>query len=159
MSVGITSVPNNTPIGGVIAWLKDLSGVSSLSGNWAECNGQTISDGQSPLNGVTLPDLNGSSGDQTFLRGNTSSGSTGGSDTHNHSIGSHTHNFTISDITATTPLPTLQYVDTGTTNSRDTFNDTDTYALSGTTDGATGTTSTEDNIPTYYEVVWIIRIK
>lgn len=59
------------PIGSIVAWHKSLSGVPSLPGNWAECNGQTISDSDSPLDGVTLPDLNG---EKRFLRGDSTSG-------------------------------------------------------------------------------------
>jgi hypothetical protein len=59
------------PIGSIIAWHKNFSGVPSLPDNYAECNGQVISDSESPLNGETLPDLNG---DERFLRGGSLSG-------------------------------------------------------------------------------------
>ncbi len=67
-----------TPIGGVVAWFKDTPGVPPLSGNFLECNGQTVDDAASPLNGVALPDLNGAG---HFLRGGNTSGVVGGSDT------------------------------------------------------------------------------
>jgi len=54
------------PIGSIIAWHKSLAGVPSLSDGWAECNGQTLNDPASDLNGVTLPNLNG---EGRFLRG------------------------------------------------------------------------------------------
>ena len=60
--------------------LPRLTGVPALIGTWAECNGQVLSDAGSPLNGVTLPDLNGA---QRFLRGASASGGMGGSDTLN----------------------------------------------------------------------------
>lgn len=69
------------PIGCVKSWLKNFPGVPALSAQWAECNGQVLSDAGSPLNGQTLPDLNG---EQRFLRGASASGGTGGSDTHAH---------------------------------------------------------------------------
>lgn len=58
------------PIGSIQAWHKDLSGVS-LPDGWVECNGQLLSDPESPLNGETIPDLNGES---RFLRGSSTSG-------------------------------------------------------------------------------------
>jgi hypothetical protein len=71
------------PIGSIIAWHKSLSGTPVLPAGWLECNGQRVSDPASPYNGVNLPNLNG---DNRFLRGNTSSGATGGSTTHTHSF-------------------------------------------------------------------------
>lgn len=69
------------PIGSIIAWHKNLGGVPSLPDGWVECNGATISDIESPMNGQAVPNLNGattsSSGDASygrFLRGHTSSG-------------------------------------------------------------------------------------
>jgi len=76
------------PIGGIVPWFKDFTNVPSLPDEFAECNGQTLNDAESPLDGQTLPDLNGSSGQNRFLRGDTTSGETGGSatSTHSHSI-------------------------------------------------------------------------
>ena len=73
-----------TPIGGVLAWVKNLTGVPDLTTNYVECNGQVLSDADSPLNGETIPDLNGSN---YFLRGASTSGGTGGTATHTHSVG------------------------------------------------------------------------
>lgn len=68
-----------TPIGSLIAWAKNLTGVPALPANYAECNGQTLSDPESPLNGQVIPNLNGVSGQtKRYLRGSTSSGATGG---------------------------------------------------------------------------------
>src|SRR5262245_23216274 len=50
------------PVGGVAGYLKSLAQVPVLPGTWVECNGQTISDVDSPLHGVSLPDLNGAQG-------------------------------------------------------------------------------------------------
>lgn len=49
------------PIGSVLAWLKSLgtTHTPSLPDGWVECNGQTLSDSDSPYNGDTIPDLNG----------------------------------------------------------------------------------------------------
>jgi hypothetical protein len=66
------------PIGAVCAWLKNLTGTPALIGEWVECNGQTINDATSPYNGVAIPDLNTTN---RFLRGNSTSGATGGQET------------------------------------------------------------------------------
>src|SRR3954470_6066934 len=68
------------PIGSLKSWLKNFPGVPPLTAQWAECNGQVLSDPESPLNGQTLPNLNG---EQRFLRGASVSGGTGGADTFN----------------------------------------------------------------------------
>ena len=59
------------PIGSIIAWHKNLAGVPSLPEGFMECNGDTVNDIESPLNGVELPNLNG---ENRFLRGNVTSG-------------------------------------------------------------------------------------
>ncbi len=118
------------PTGTVIAWAKSLTGVPTLSSHWQECNGQTLSDPLSPYNGQALPNLNGSGGGtQRFLRGSTTSGSTGGSET-------HTHNITVSVIT---PPGTVG---------------TDNVGNSGVVTSAETST-----LPSYYEIVWIMRVR
>ena len=75
------------PIGGVIAWLKSLTGCPALPTEYAECNGQIETDVASPFYGVTYPDANGALDSiPKFLRGNTTSGGTGGSVDHTHYI-------------------------------------------------------------------------
>lgn len=58
------------PIGGIISWYKALIGVGSqLPDGYVECNGQVLSDPESPLTGQTIPDINGSiSAQQNFIR-------------------------------------------------------------------------------------------
>lgn len=75
------------PVGGILHWHKSFSNVPALPPEFLECNGQTISDLESPFDGQTVPDINGSGGQPRFLRGKTSSGGTGGQDslTHSHS--------------------------------------------------------------------------
>jgi len=58
----------SVPIAGVCAWFKNL--YSTLPTNFVECNGQTLSDGESPLNGMTIPNLN----DGYFVRGSATAG-------------------------------------------------------------------------------------
>jgi len=71
------------PIGSVVPWAKSLSNVPTLANQkrteWTELNGASISDVESPINGQTLPDLNGSStdDDQFYLKGADTSGTSG----------------------------------------------------------------------------------
>jgi hypothetical protein len=118
------------PIGGIIAWAKSLTGVPALNAGYVECNGQTLSDTASLLNGQVIPDLNGALGDkiQRFLRGAATSGGTGGTESHCHC-----------------------------------YNLCCTMVASGSgaypaccTCGVTCPTAT---LPSYYQVVWICRIK
>ncbi len=137
----------DVPVGAVLAWLKSLTGAPALSAAFVECNGQTISDAGSPFNGVAIPNLNASGGGtKRFLRGSTSSGATGGEDTHQLTtaeLAGHTHT-----VSGTPPSggavgwngPTVGY-------------------LGGTTTASTGGDTAHENKPPYYEVVWIMRIK
>lgn len=68
-------------IGAIIPWAKSLTGVPALPANWVECNGQVLSDAESPLNGQTMPNLNVV---PKFIRGAATSGGTGGAETHTH---------------------------------------------------------------------------
>ena len=45
-----------------------------------------LNDAGSAFHGQNLPDLNGASGPQRFLRGASASGGTGGSDEHTHNV-------------------------------------------------------------------------
>jgi hypothetical protein len=110
------------PIGTIVSWAKSLTGTPALPANWVECNGATLSDAGSPLNGQVMPNLNATN---RFLRGSTSSGATGGSETHSH------------------PLNPATVMMQG-------------WAGWCIRTAVTGTSST---LPTYYEVVWIIRVK
>lgn len=123
------------PIGSVISWLKTLTGTPTLPDGWVECDGSTISDADSPYDGVTIPDLNG---DNRFLRGSSTSGTTGGSET-------HTHTGTTSQVDSN---PGAGDGNASTTFYRGTLPHSHTF-----------TTDSSSTLPTYYEVVWIIRIK
>jgi hypothetical protein len=123
------------PVGGVIAWAKSFTNTPTLSTQgrteYVECNGQTLSDSQSVFNGQVIPNLNNSGGSAAnrFLRGNTTSGGTGGSDSQGWSL------------------------------SGATFDDS-----TGTQDAIThinGESSfiTIPTVPSYYEVVYLMRVK
>jgi len=118
----------DTPIGGIVAWAKTLAGVPNLAEGWVECDGEVLVDALSPLNGQTIPDLNGGE----FLRGDTTSGGTGGSATM-----AHTHEMTLSyDVSAGAGgnAGTSGHLQTG---------------------GATNT----ENRPPYYNIVWVMRVR
>ena len=123
------------PIGTVIPWAKSISGTPALSSYWAECNGQTITDTDSPFNGQALPDLNGSN---SFLRGGTTSGGTGGATTHVHAISGTTG--------AAVNANTAGYLN----NIAPLSTHTHTYS---------GAFAAGNNLPAYYNAVYIIRIK
>lgn len=125
-SVGETT----PPIGAVIAWLKSYTNTpATLPSGWVECNGQTLADGDSPYNGQVIPNLN--TGTQRFLRGSSTSGTTGGADSiniaHYHTLG------------AGLAVGVQGTAYSASTNSQ--------------------LSSTQSILPSYYEVVWIMRIK
>lgn len=115
--------PSDLPIGSVIAWAKSFTGVpSGLPAGWVECNGQVLSDGESLLDAQTIPNLNASGGGtKRFLRGSTTSGTTGGADTAD-------------------PRQAEGDVTSATIQGR--------YAASSIS-----------ILPSYYEVVWVMKIK
>ena len=119
------------PIGGIVAWAKTMASVpQTLPVGWVECDGAVISDADSPLDGETLPDLNGTTeATKKFLQGEATSGAEAGSSVFNHS---HEISF---------------YHRTGGSGG----SSYPTYSLTGYTSKAI--------IPPCYDVVWIIRIK
>jgi len=144
------------PIGSIIAWHKSLSGVPSLPGNWAECNGQTISDSDSPLDGVTLPDLNG---DKRFLRGGSSSGTE-----QDMQLQQHRH-LGGSSLIDNIPAPNGKVAAGGsvTADYRSATNGQFSYSYDASNSNDTGTNGTlkagPETRPINMSVVFIIRIK
>lgn len=99
------------PIGSVIATFPNLSGAYTTSATttadaygFVKCNGQTISDATSPMDGAVVPNINNS----VFLAGSTTAGTTGGSATAS-GVGAHTHTFTSSTSVATSSHTHLFY--------------------------------------------------
>jgi hypothetical protein len=132
---------NIVPIGAILPWAKSITGVPTLPSNFVECSGQTLSDADSPLNGQTIPNLNG---DARFLYGAATSG---GTKSENY-LPSHTHE-----------EGTLKYLlrtSTGESWAEGTTNVTTQYT--GSIDGATATT-TAGTAWTGYAVVMIMRVK
>jgi hypothetical protein len=120
-------VTGAVPIGGIVPWAKNFTGVPTLPEQFLECDGSVISDAESPLNGQTLPNLNGNN---NYLRGGTTSGSTGGALTHTHTVG----------VAGGGNHPRGDATNAGTGSH--------THSLSST-----------NHEPPYYQVVWIMRIK
>lgn len=120
------------PIGSILAWLADYTNTPSLPDGWVECNGQTLNDSESVYDTQTIPDLNGSSGAQRFLRGSTTSGGTGGSDTHTHTLDTRAVGPNGPHGAGTDPAGS---------------------------DGGDNTSQSSSSLPSYYEVVWIMRVK
>lgn len=135
------------PVGSVVSWAKTLSGVpQTLSSNFVECDGSVLSDATSPLNGVTIPDLNG---DNRFMRGSTTSGATGGEDTHvltDAEMPNHTHGIGRASGNSVT------------TNYGRALNGFTSLSGDIVTSSA-GSGAAHENRPPYYEIVWIMRIK
>jgi hypothetical protein len=122
------------PIGIIVGWAKSRANMPALPGTWVECNGQTLNDPQSPFHGQVIDDLNGAGGPQRFLRGAAASGGTGGADTHAHDID-------------------LQIM------SANTADGGDHTSVIPTVYTTTGPNPASSALPSYYEVVWVIRVK
>ncbi|MCP4550396.1 MAG: hypothetical protein GY835_28390 [bacterium] len=118
--------PIHVPVGAIVAWNKSMPGTPALDSHWVECNGQVISDPESPYDGLTVPDLNGVEGPQRFLRGSETSGVEGGTEDHSHAM------------------------------DRQAWTGSGGQLLWHRTNSQTGRTN---NLPSYFEVVWIMRIK
>ena len=140
----LDTADNMVPIGTITAWPKNFPEVPPLPSSWVECNGQIINDSDSPIDGETLPNLNG---ENRFLRGNTESGGTGGEVTHElttDEMPSHTHGYQdVDDVHKPEPISQQDYwTNTDTTNTN-----------------TTGNNDEHNNLPSYYNIVWIMKIK
>lgn len=155
-----------TPIGGIVAWHRDLTGVPAIPGGWVECNGQTIVDAASLLDGQTAPNLNGDSAGADspgmsgkyamFLRGGTLSGA-GQADAfqgHHHAMikAANILEWHLGGGFGTAPIGADSH-SAGTTA-------TGYQALQATTDGSNGTPRTAaETRPVNMSVIWIMRIR
>lgn len=147
------AVVPGVPVGAIIAWHKNLTGVPSLPSNFKECNGTTINDAESPLNGQTIPNLNG---DARFLRGSSTSGTleTSQNLSHSHTISPNPHSHNQQRWTTGT-----SGLNSNTANQATNL----TVANVGPTTSATSLTIASDGgseaRPINMSVVWVMRIK
>jgi len=138
-------IPGVIPIGAIIAWHKSMAGVPALDDSFLECDGSIINDVDSPMNGETLPDLNG---DLAFIRGGAVSSNVKQDDT----LQGHWH---------TRPAAGQFLIGGGAgvpsgAGSNTTSNDTG----SPSTDGINGVPRTSaETRPVNMTMVWIMRIK
>jgi microcystin-dependent protein len=140
--IPISALPILAPIGSVTAWLKSYANTPALPAGWVECNGQALSDSESPYNGQNMPNLNG---DHRFLRGNATSGGAGGAETVQLSVDqmpSHSH-----------------YISGNNSQSSETGIEGNVQGSAAYSTGATGGDQPHENLPPYYNVVWIMRVK
>jgi len=65
-----SGTPYQIPIGAIVDWYKTMVGVPALCYGWVQCDGQTLADALSPMNGQVIPNLNGAAaGADTFTNG------------------------------------------------------------------------------------------
>lgn len=156
------------PIGSIIAWHKDmLGGTPGLpaSGEWVECNGQTLNDTGSAYHNRTIPNLNGDAAGANspgqsgkialFLRGGLTSG-TGQQD----AFQGHFHSANLSDSVWYRPgVAGSNLIQTGGVTA-DTIGTVGVSVVSPTTDGTNGTPRTANETrPVNMSVVWIMKVK
>lgn len=150
----INNASNTAPIGSIMAWAGNLTGTPSLPSGWVIMAGQTLNDAESPFNGQVIPDLNGNN---YFLRGNSTSGATGGESTVTLSeaeMPSHSHDI---DTTENGNKMNLR-ASAGGGDGIARGSPTNELPFSLVTD-ARGSDSAHENKPPYYDIIWIMRIK
>jgi len=130
-----------SPIGSVVAWLKTYTNTPALPAGWVECDGTAINDADSVYNGQNSPDLNG---DNRFLKGNSTSGTTATGSTSTSLSGGSTGSSRIdTNFVGRDADGALGVITAGGTNV-------------STVDYTTNSFVAE---PPSYTVVWIMRIK
>ena len=142
--VALTATKFFPPIGAVLPWAKTLAGTPALPAGWQECDGGVINNALSPMNGQNTPNINGT---PRFVRGNTTSGTTGGEDTHaltTEELAAHTHTY-VKNVSGVSSGP-------------DSSGSGTTWGDQSTASGSTGSGTAHENRPAYIEMVYIIRI-
>ena len=136
------------PIGSVMPWLKTFTNTPALAAGWVECNGQVLSDAGSVYNGQTIPNLNG---DNRFLRGNATSGGTGGASTNTSYLkvlGTDVGNFSGGEkVGWANEDANKQLMIKGSSAPSINFR------------WASARSDDFTNLPPYYNIVWIMRVK
>jgi hypothetical protein len=150
-------VQTAVPIGSIMPWAKNISGVPDLAEGWIECNGQVLSDPDSPLNGQTIPNLNGQN---RFLRGNATSGSTGGTANHKHELpflGANMSSVIYKHGGIGAFGEGSSYSGSVYSNFENSILTTNKNWILSNTPYQAGVT--DPGLPPYYSVVWIMRVK
>ena len=166
----------SVPVGGIIGWHKSFANVPALpaSGKWVECNGQVLADAGSPLNGQTIPNLNGAAGGADspghaakvamFLRGGVTSG-TGQQDAfQGWQLGSSADNFGARNYYARAESRDNAVSQISSTNYVNMFSNTGfqgaTNRFKAMNDGTNGEPRmANETRPSNMAVVWIMRVK
>lgn len=151
------------PVGSIIAWHKSLPNTPALPANFVECNGQLISDPESPYNGRSAPDLNAPG---RFLRGAATSGVTQADalQLHRHELNSgqtiHLLNY-VWPSGALELYGAAQRACTGAAGCTAGYSDDYTIASPVLSDPLTdgGVRTAGETRPANMSVVWVMRIK
>lgn len=143
------------PIGSIIAWHGSLAGVGALPDGWVRCQGGAVADVDSPINGRTIPNINGnttsSSGDLSrgrFLRGSTISGYWQVDQANNLSSVRGSATTSNSSFIALNNNGAISWIETDDYNGNGFGSDRYGFQLRGV-----------ENRPTNMTVIWIMRIK
>jgi len=111
----LSGTPYQLPISSVIDWYPSIAGTPALCYGWVQCDGQTLADPLSPLNGQVIPNLNGAAaGADTFANGKIAPYTRGGAASGVYTtdaIKAHTHG--TSAITAATHTHTFNVTSAG----------------------------------------------
>ena len=162
------------PIGAITEWIRPDNTIP-LPFGWLICDGSTVSDSESTFNGKALPDLRGKfprghatlsnanfAADTLYFTGGTVP--TGGADTvdlsHVHSMPTHRHTINAlatSSRTSTNAFLGWPFGDVGVGTHSHTFPQTNTEFTAPTAN--TAGSSSEENRPTFTEMVTIIKVK
>lgn len=158
------------PVGSVVAWWGNSAAVPD---GWKLCDGTSVADPGSPLNGLTVPNLV-----NRFIRGATGNvqptAPSGGSDTidlaHSHTVNSHSHSIDHSHNGTTNPssasIDYYRYQPDGYTEVHD--NHTHTFTTNGPSNPNSGASSPGTNsqlsssqsiVPAYIGLVYIMRVR
>lgn len=154
------SAYGEVPVGGIVPY---FGSVSSLAANWKYCDGSAVSDPESPLNGQVIPDLR-----SRFVRGTSGANGFGygGGDTHSHYNSSSSLTSWIPRRSVDSWVNAYQKASSASgffpniyTLTYDS-NDTIPKDSHGHTGGVVyGYTNSSYNVPAYYALNYIIRIK